>query len=89
MLLNDIKVLFLLGTNEGIIPKKSENRGVLSEADRDYLDSLNVELSADVRKKAFVQRFYMYLILTKASERLYVTFSNKGNDGASMLPSWH
>lgn len=86
--LNDIKVLFLLGTNEGIIPKKSENRGVLSEADRDYLDSLNVELSADVRKKAFVQRFYMYLILTKASERLYVTFSNKGNDGASMLPSY-
>ena len=86
--LDDIKILFFLGTNEGIIPKKNDNRGVLSEADRDKLESMNVVLSADVRRKAFVQRFYLYLILTKPSDRLYISYSNKGTDGAGILPSY-
>ena len=86
--LDDIKILFFLGTNEGIIPKKNDNRGVLSEADRDKLESMNVVLSADVRRKAFVQRFYLYLILTKPSDRLYISYSNKGADGAGILPSY-
>jgi ATP-dependent helicase/nuclease subunit B len=86
--LDDIKVLFFMGMNEGIIPKKNDNRGVLSEADRDCLESMDVELSADAHRKAFVQRLYLYLILTKPSDRLYLSFANKGNDGAGLLPSY-
>ncbi len=86
--LDDIRVLFFLGLNEGVVPKKNDNRGVLSEADRDCLENMKVNLSADARKKAFVQRLYLYLILTKPSEKLYISYSNKGNDGAGLLASY-
>lgn len=86
--LDNIKVLFFVGVNEGNVPKKSENRSLLSEADRDALEGLQVTLSPSVREKAFVQRFYLYLILTKASQRLYITYAGKDNDGKSLLPSY-
>jgi len=86
--LEDIKVLFFLGVNEGIIPKKNDNKGILSEADRDYLEEMQVELSDSSRRKSFVQKFYLYLILTKPSDRIYITFSTKGTDGKGTLPSY-
>lgn len=86
--LDDIKVMFFVGVNDGLIPKKNENAGVLSESDREALEQLDVTLSPGARRKAFVQRFYLYLILTKASERLYVTYSSKGSDGKTRLPSY-
>lgn len=86
--LEEIKVLFFLGVNEGIIPKKSESKGVLSEADRDYLEDMKVELSDSSRRKAFVQKFYLYLVLTKPSDKIYITFSSKGTDGKGALPSY-
>lgn len=86
--LDNVRVLFFLGINEGIIPKKSDNRGVLSEADRDCLDKMDVALSPDVRRKAFVQRFYLYLVLTKPSDRLYISYASKSTDGSGLLPSY-
>jgi ATP-dependent helicase/nuclease subunit B len=86
--LDNIKVLFFLGVNDGIVPKKSENKSILSEMDRDTLTQMEVVLSPSVREKAFIQKFYLYLILTKASDKLYVLYSIKGSDGKSLLPSY-
>lgn len=86
--LDNIRVLFFVGVNEGIIPKKSDNRGVLSETERDSLEKIDVTLSPSAREKAFVQKFYLYLLLTKASDRLYITYSIKTSEGAQLLPSY-
>lgn len=86
--LDNIKVLFFVGVNEGIVPRKGETRGILSEADRDFLENLEVTLSPSARRKAFVQRFYLYLILTKASQKLYISYAGKSSDGKTMLPSY-
>lgn len=86
--LDDVKVLFFLGINDGVVPKKNENKSVLSETDRDLLESMDVTLSPTVREKAFVQRFYLYLILTKMSDRLYISYAQKGSDGKALLPSY-
>lgn len=86
--LDNIRVLFFAGVNDGIIPKKSDNRGVLSEAERDSLEKIDVILSPSAREKAFVQKFYLYLLLTKASDKLYMTYSAKTSQGAQLLPSY-
>lgn len=86
--LDNIKVLFFVGVNEGIVPKKGENKGLLTEADRDFLEGLEVTLSPTAREKAFVQRFYLYLILTKTSQKLYITYAGRGNDQKTLLPSY-
>lgn len=86
--LDNIRVLFFAGVNDGIIPKKSDNKGVLSETERDSLEKIDVTLSPSAREKAFVQKFYLYLLLTKASDKLYITYSTKSSEGAQLLPSY-
>lgn len=86
--LDNIKVLFFVGINDGIVPKKSENKSVLSEMERDMLESAQVTLSPSAREKAFIQKFYLYLIMTKASHKLYLSYAKKSSDGKALLPSY-
>lgn len=79
--LDDIKVMFVLGANEGIIPKLSNNHGILSEEERNKLVEKSVVLSPSSRDKVFIQNFYLYLNLTKPSEKLYITYHCYGHDG--------
>ena len=86
--LDNIKVLFFVGVNDGIVPKKNDNKGILSEADRSLLEEMDVMLSPSSREKAFVQKFYLYLIMTKTNEKLYITFAKKDSEGKALMPSY-
>ena len=86
--LDNVRVMFFMGVNDGIVPKTSENRSVLSQTDRNYLENMNIEMAPSSRKKAFIQRFYLYLIMTKASEKLYISYSGKDTAGNTILPSY-
>lgn len=84
----DIKVLFIVGANDGNIPKKSEKSGLLSVSDRQALKNNKVVLSPDMREAAFIQKFYMYLSFTKPKDKLFISYSNVGRDGKSIRPSY-
>lgn len=86
--LDNIKVLFFAGVNDGIIPKKTENHGILSEFDRDSLEDMKVRLAPSAREKAFIQKFYLYLNLTKPSEKLYMSYSRSDVNGKGTAPSY-
>lgn len=86
--LDNIKAMFFIGVNDGYVPKKSDSRSVLSETDRQKLKEMDVSLSMSVREKAFVQRFYLYLIMTKTSGRLYITYAYNSMDMKAILPSY-
>lgn len=86
--LDNIKAMFFIGVNDGYVPKKSDSRSVLSETDRQKLKEMEVSLSMSVREKAFVQRFYLYLIMTKTSGRLYITYAQNSMDMKAILPSY-
>lgn len=83
-----IKVLFVLGANDGIIPKESNQKSILSDLDRECLSNQGVELSVNAREQYFNQKYYMYLNLTKPSEKLYVCFSKVDSKGAVLNPSY-
>lgn len=86
--LDNIKAMFFVGVNDGYVPKKSDSRSVLSETDREKLKDMDVSLSMSVREKAFVQRFYLYLIMTKTSQKLYITYAHNSMDMKAILPSY-
>lgn len=86
--LDNIKALFFVGVNDGIIPAKKENKGILSEMDRNILQNENVTLSPDAGKKIFIDRFYLYINMTKPSQRLYITYSLNSSDGKNLRPSY-
>ena len=86
--LKDIKVLFFVGVNEGSVPKVKSRGGILSEMDREILSEQETELAPTSRQEAYIQKFYMYLNLTKPSRRLYLSWSLTDTDGGALRPSW-
>lgn len=86
--IDNIKVLFVLGLNDGNVPKKSENTGILSVVDREELAENNITLSPSDRENAAILRYYLYLILTKASEKLYLSYAKTSLDGKAIKESY-
>ncbi len=86
--LADVKVLFFLGVNDGAIPKKTDRQSILSQYDREVLAGQQMELAPDERERVFMQRFYLYLSLTKPSDALWLTFSRTDSEGKTLRPSY-
>lgn len=84
----NIKILFFAGVNDGIIPKSASGKGILSEIDRSYLEEFDVELAPSTRESALIQKFYLYTIMTKMSDRLILTYSRSSSDGGNLRPSY-
>lgn len=86
--LKDVKALFFLGVNEGKVPKASASKGILSEKDRELLGNGELELSPDPVTKINQGQFYLYMNLTKPSERLYLTYSCLNEEGKTIRTSY-
>lgn len=86
--LKDIKALFFLGVNDGLIPKSSDSGGLISDMEREILLQHEVELAPTKRQKTFTEQFYLYLNLTKPNKHLYVTYSKVGMDGKAKKASY-
>lgn len=86
--LNDIKVLFFLGVNEGIIPGSIGSGGILSDIERELLITNEIELAPTKRQQAFTEQFYIYLNMTKPKEKLYITYHKLNDEGKSKNPSF-
>lgn len=86
--IKDVKVLFFVGVNDVYIPGKMDKCGLLSEYDREKLASSGVTLAPGAKEKSFIQKFYLYLILTKPSEQAVLTYSQTSSDGKSLRPAY-
>lgn len=76
---HQVKVLFVVGVNDTNIPGSNTKGGMISDIDREYLSEGGVELAPTTRQLQFRQRFYLYQQLTKASERLYLSYAALDN----------
>ncbi|MBQ9119321.1 MAG: helicase-exonuclease AddAB subunit AddB [Lachnospiraceae bacterium] len=86
--LKDVKVLFFLGVNEGVVPKPVKGGGILSEMDRMVFEEQGIELAPGRRKSAFTAEFYLYLTLTKPTEKLFLSWRRTDASGKALLPSY-
>ena len=86
--LKQVKVLFFLGVNDGNIPKNASKGGIISDMDREFLKESELELAPTPRQQMFIQRFYLYLNLTKPSERLYLSYAKVNSGGKTLRPSY-
>ncbi len=85
--LSGIRKLYVLGANEGLLPPVAAENGLLSDSEREILRTCDLELSPGAKEESFYYRFYLYLLLTKPSESLFMTYSLSGNDGKALSPS--
>lgn len=86
--LKQIRALFFIGVNDGVIPGGNGNGGLLSDMERQFFMDLGRELAPTPRQKIFEQRLYLYQNMTKPSERLYLSYSKVDGGGKTLLPSY-
>lgn len=90
--LKEIKVLFFVGVNEGKIPKEQQAGKLLSDLNREELkrplEDLGLSLAPTAKEALYTQKFYLYLNLTKPSEKVFLSYSRMDGSGQAMSPSF-
>ncbi len=86
--MGDIKALLVLGLNEGVIPGAHRNGGIITDRERVQLAYFEPDLGYTDERAMLEERFYIYRLLTRPTEELYLSFSQIGADGkpASVSP---
>ena len=79
--LKDIRALFFVGVNEGNIPKNTSGGGMLTEIDREFFTDQGIQLAPGPKELMNMQRFYLYLNMTKPRELLCLSFCQSDSQG--------
>ena len=85
--LDRIRVLLFLGVNEGIVPGRKDGGSLLNDMDRETLKECQIELAPTSREDGLMQRYYLYLLLTKPSDEFVLSYASFNQAGKSMRPS--
>ena len=85
--LPEIKYLFVLGVNEGVLPSPAMAQGIFTETERDLLTAQGMELANGGKRKVFEENFLIYRGLTKPSRGLWLTYAAADNEGKEQSPS--
>lgn len=86
--LNHIRILFFVGVNDGVVPKAGNAGSIISQFEREKMAEHHLELAPGAREKVFIQKFYLYLNMTKPSDALYITFSKVNSAGKALRRSY-
>lgn len=86
--IKNIRALFFLGANDTLLPGNARAGGLLSERDREKFTAGDIALSPGPKEQAYIQKFYLYLNLTKPSCCLHISWSNVSGDGRSLRPAY-
>lgn len=85
--LPEIKYLFVLGVNEGVLPSPAQAQGIFTEQERELLTQKGLQLAPSLRSALFEEQFLIYRGLTRPSEGLYLSFANGDMEGKALFPS--
>lgn len=86
--IQDVKAVFLVGANDIHIPGSIKKSGLLSEYDRQKITEEGALLAPGAKEKIYIQKFYLYLMLTKSTQQVYLTYSKSSGEGVSLRPSY-
>ncbi|KHD38403.1 ATP-dependent helicase [Clostridium acetobutylicum] len=82
-----IKILYIIGVNDGVFPSAAMEEGILSDRDREILNSKGVELAKDTKTQAMEQRFLVYTAITNSKEYLFLSYPIADYEGKTLRPS--
>jgi len=86
--LNDVKILFFAGVNDGNIPRAAESGGILSNTERMQIADRDYDLSPTDQTKMYTQRLYLYSNLCTPSDRLFISYAGTDREGKGLKPSY-
>lgn len=83
----NVRATLLLGLCEGEFPRAISDDGVLTEADKDTLESLGVSISSRTALRSSEELLYVYRAVAKPREKLSLFTVAQEIDGSARTPS--
>lgn len=86
--LEDIKILFVIGLNDGIIPKSGTPAQIINDSEKEILSEAGIFLAPTEKQNSFIEQFYLYMNMTKPSDKLYLSYTINTDAGENIRPSF-
>lgn len=84
---DNMKVAFVIGLNEGVFPAKFADEGILADSDREDLAGTGMKIAPSSKTRLLDEEFLAYKAFTTPSDHLYLTYPLANDEGKSLLPS--
>jgi len=84
---SDVKTLCIIGMNDGFFPSKIENNDVFSEDEKNLIKNNGLDLQNNLDYKVSEENYLVYRLLSKAKDRLVLSYALSSNEGKSLRPS--
>ena len=82
-----LKILFVIGINDGSFPMVNKQEGYLNDNDRLILLDSGIELAKNSVDSLYEEWFNIYRTLTVPENKLFLSYSSSDKDGSSIRPS--
>ena len=85
--LSNVKVAFIIGLNEGVLPKKFTDDGILADEDREKIIQNGLKIAPTSKTRLLDEEFIAYLAFTTPSHQLYISYPLANEEGNALMPS--
>lgn len=82
-----VKVIFLIGVNDGIFPTIQKQEGFLNDADRQNLRQKGIELAKGTLENLYEDNLNIYKAITTAEEKIFFSYCSSDPEGTALRPS--
>ncbi|WP_196594109.1 helicase-exonuclease AddAB subunit AddB [Pectinatus sottacetonis] len=76
--------IYILGANEGIMPRRIKSEGLLTDSDRFYLQESGIKLSGGSSDDNFFENFLLYKAFTLSRKYTWVSYSLSDSEGGAL-----
>ena len=77
----EIKILFMIGLNDGVIPNVVKDEGFLNDDDRRILKENNMEIAKNSLELLYENQFNIYKCLSMPENKLFLSYIISDNEG--------
>lgn len=85
--LSNVKAAFIIGLNEGILPKKLSDDGILVDEDREKMIANGIKMAPSSKTRLLDEEFLAYMAFTTPSHQLYISYPLANEEGNALMPS--
>ena len=95
--MDNIRAAYILGANAGVMPRRTSEPGLLTDADRLHIEEVLRQLEQEGmevreifrggRERSFGEKFLLYRSFNAAREYLWVSYALADSEGSGLQPS--
>lgn len=85
--LHEVKAIFIIGANSGVLPKVTRQDSLINDNDRKLMKNAEINLGRDTVDLISLERLLTYKMISHPKDYLWISCPLRGMKGAELIPS--